>query len=155
MELQIYNIPGEDRQPAEQGQTWFDLVYAATMCGASLDSGCTKELDQSAIDRGLQTLKEIPQPPFIATERINCDQQEIDSSVCIADDGETQFTLLGYQGWNDNLITEEIVPMRLRPPSNYFWRSNPYTLNGGPRDPMMIPGVDFRLAYWTGRFVRR
>ena len=63
--------------------------------------------------------------------------------------------MLGYVGRNDALITEEPVPMRIRPISNFYWRSGPYIPNGGSNGPGMYSGVDFRLAYWAARWVRR
>ena len=46
--------------------------------------------------------------------------------------------------------------MAIRPPSNYFWRSNPYEVNsGGGGGSLLLPGVDFRLAYWMGRWAER
>ena len=54
-----------------------------------------------------------------------------------------------------DLITAEPLPMRIRTPSNYYWRSNPYKPNGGSNGAGMFAGPDFRLAYWMGRFIRR
>jgi len=142
------------RQPIEQSWTWYDWVHVSTLCGAGADSGCTEDIDEEALARGLQTMHDMPQPPFFEFERINCDEQEIASGDCTAIDG-THLTVLGYKGRNDSLITEEPVPMRIRPISNYYWRSTPYSPNGGSNGAGMYSGVDFRLAYWLARWVRR
>jgi hypothetical protein len=44
--------------------------------------------------------------------------------------------------------------MRVRPVSNYHWRSDPYRPNGEGSPRRLLPGVDFRLAYWMGRYLR-
>ena len=67
----------------------------------------------------------------------------------------THLDVLGYVGRNGDLITAQPVPMRIRPPSDYYWRSTPYMPNGGNDGPAMYPGVDFRLAYWSARWVRK
>jgi len=151
---QLYDTPGKKFQPVEQQQSFYDLVYIAGMCDASADSPCKTEPDQEAIDRAVETLREFPEPPFFEYERINCDEAEIQSGSCVAEDG-TQLTVLGEVGRNGDLITAEPLPMRIRPPSNYYWRSNPYKPNGGSAGSGMYAGPDFRLAYWMGRFIRR
>jgi len=144
----------KDRQPAEQSWTWYDWVYVATLCGAGADRPCTEAIDEEAFARGLQTMQDLPQPPFFEFERVNCDDDEITSGDCTAIDG-THLTVLGYVGRNGKLVTEEPVPMRIRPQSNYYWRSGPYEPNGGSNGAGMYAGVDFRLAYWLARWVRR
>ena len=66
--------------------------------------------------------------------------------------------MLGCYGWKGTLIEDTPVPMAIRPASNYHWRSNPYSVNsGGVHDEMggqMLPAVDFRIAYWLGRWAK-
>jgi hypothetical protein len=154
LQVQLYDTPGKLFQPIEQKQSFFDLVYVAGMCDSFANQPCQLDPDQAAIDRALETLKEFPPPPFFEYERINCDEAEIQSGSCVAEDG-TQLTVLGEVGRNGDLITAEPLPMRIRPPSNYYWRSNPYKPNGGSAGSGMYAGPDFRLAYWMGRFIRR
>ena len=92
-------------------------------------------------------------PPFWDIARTNCDDTEIASGSCTADDG-THLDVLGYVGRNDELITVQPIPFAVRPPSNYYWRSNPYDPNGGGDGSRLIPGVDFRYTYWYGRWVK-
>jgi len=154
LRVQLYDTPGKRYQPVEQQQSFFDLTYVAGMCDASANSPCQTDPDQAAIERALETLKEFPEPPFFEFERINCDAAEILSGDCVAEDG-THLTVLGEVGRNGDLITAEPIPMGVRPPSNFYWRSNPYKPNGGSDGAGMFAGPDFRLAYWMGRWVRR
>ena len=75
--------------------------------------------------------------------------------TCTAIDGETTLTLLGEVGRGDELVAAEALPMALRPPSNYHWRSDPYRVNREADGTSLFPGVDFRVAYWMGRHLRR
>ena len=45
--------------------------------------------------------------------------------------------------------------MKIRPPSNYHWRSNPFKPSAGGDGSTLLPGVDFRIAYWTARWTKR
>jgi hypothetical protein len=154
LEVQLYDTPGERFQPVEQKQSFFDLVYTAGMCDSAANSPCRSEPDQPVIDRALETLKEFPEPPFFEFERVNCDETEIQTGDCTAEDG-THLTVLTEKDRGGDAITAEPLPMRIRPPSNYYWRSNPYKPNGGSAGSGMFAGPDFRLAYWMGRFIRR
>jgi hypothetical protein len=156
LEKGMYNIPDEKRQPVEMGQTFFDFTFAAGMASGSVWAPPDRSVDQAVLDRGLQTLKAFPDPPYWSTSVINCDDQEIASGSCTAVDG-THLDVLDSLGWNDAVICEQVVPMKIRPPSNYHWRSNPYQPNSKGEDPGhgMEPGVDFRFAYWLGRWIRR
>ncbi len=149
----IYARPGEERQPAEQKMTFYDFVHVATAGGATPETPIGT-VDEPAVARGLETLGEFADTPLWETPRQNCDQAEIDSALCVADDGTT-LHLLGYVGRNDTLVAKEPVPMRIRPFSNYFWRTDPYLVNGDSDGTRLLPAADFRVAYWMGRWVRR
>ena len=47
-------------------------------------------------------------------------------------------------------LSRDPLPKRLRPPSNFEWRSDPRSVNGGG-GVRLNPGGDFRSAYWMGR----
>lgn len=143
---ELYNVPSAERQPVEQKQSYFDFIWA----GGILPK---EGLDAAAVERGLETLREFPPAPFYEVGRTNCDEAEIMSGACTLDDG-TQVTLLGYVGRGGDLVAEQPIPMRVRPPSNYFWRSNPYEPNGAGDGSRLLPAVDFRVAYWLGRWTR-
>lgn len=141
------------RQPKELKQSLFDFVYAQGVAQANIFGPMSAEPDWEAVSRGVETLMEFPEPPFWEMEVINCDEDEILAKVCELNDG-TVVDVLGYVGRNDDLISKQPIPMRTRPHSNYFWRSNPYCVNGGGNGGRMVPGVDFRWAYWLGRWVK-
>ena len=147
----FYEKPAS-RQPNEQGQTLYDFTFAAGSADASAHAPFPRRPDTEAMARGLQTLKEFPEPPYWDVTRTNCDADEIASGSCTADDG-THLDVLGNLGRNEELITVQPIPMRIRPPSNYHWRSNPYDPNGGGDGSRLLPGVDFRYVYWFGRWV--
>jgi len=141
------------RQPEEYAYSLFDFIQAANMSGASAFNAMRRDPDFDALARGIQTLFDFQEPPYWEYEIINCDEAEIASGHCVLNDG-SEVTVLGYVGRNDSLITQEPIPHAVRPPSNYHWRSSPYNPNGGDEGQRMAPGVDFRFAYWFGRWVR-
>jgi hypothetical protein len=153
VETSIYARPGQERQPQEQGQSFYDFVYAATNAGATA-GGKLGQVDEEAVKRGVETLKGFPDAPFWETARNNCDDAEIKSGLCVAEDGTT-LHLLGYVGRGDTLVSKEPVPMKTRPASNYFWRTDPYLVNGDADGSRLLPAGDFRMAYWMGRWLRR
>ena len=154
LELKLYDKPGWTRQPADLGQSLFDFVFASGMAGANAWEYMNSDPDTESMAKGIQTLKEFPVPPFWEIAIENCDESEIESNLCIGIDG-TEIELLGYIGRGDKLVSKDPVPMRIRPTSNYHWRTNPYEVNGGgSQGTRMVPGVDFRFAYWLGRWVR-
>jgi hypothetical protein len=144
---------GTPNQPSEMKQSFLDFTYAAGAAGATAGSPAVKPFDPDAVANGLQTLSEFPKPPYWELGADNCDETEIAAGVCTLNDG-TQVTLAGNQGWGDNLVASSPIPMKVRHPSNYHWRSNPYEPNGFSDGTRMLPGADFRWAYWMGRWVR-
>jgi hypothetical protein len=124
------------------------------MTGGSVFGPPAAPPDEAALARGIETLKEFKFPPFWDEPVENCDPDEIASGICTLGDG-TPVKLLGNVGWNDDLVADKPIPMRARPASNYYWRSNPYKPNGEGGGEGLLPGVDFRVAYWTGRWARR
>ena len=75
-------------------------------------------------------------------------------SECSPEEG-LNLNVLGCVGRNGDLIAEQPIPMRLLGPSNYHWRSNPYRPNREGNGSALLPSVDFRIAYWMGRWARR
>jgi hypothetical protein len=143
---ELYAAPGGTRQPVEMKQSFFDFIWALGVLE-------TKGVDAEAVARGLETLAEFPEAPFWERGRENCDEAEIMAERCTLDDG-TEVELLGYVGRGDTLVADRPIPMRVRPPSNYFWRSNPYQPNGDGDGSRLLPAVDFRIAYWLARWTR-
>ncbi|RLB57809.1 MAG: hypothetical protein DRI34_06760 [Deltaproteobacteria bacterium] len=155
LEVQLFDTPGKEFQPAQFGNAFYDLVTVAGRCRAAAGQACTQVPDEALLARMRQTLQEFPRPPFWEFARENCDAQEIAAGSCLAEDGQTVLTVLGEVGRGGALLVAEPLPMRLRPPSNYYWRSSPYQPNGGSDGPNLYPGPDFRLAYWAARWIRR
>ncbi len=150
----LYNTPGMPRQPAEMGQSFFDFVaIAATGRATAWRDVTAADLDATALMRATGTLREFPDAPFWETPRTNCDEAEIASRNCVGDDG-TVLPISATSGRGDSVVATVPVPMRIRPPSNFFWRSDPYRPNGGGTGRNLLPGVDLRLAYWMGRYLR-
>ena len=150
---ETHPLIGLTRQPEEYAYSLFDFVYAAAVTHASAFNGMLQAPDEDAIARGVQTLHDFRGPPYWNEEVVNCDEEEIASGICVLDDG-TLVTVLGEVGRKGDLITEEPIPHAVRPPSNYHWRSSPYKPNGGGDGSQLLPGVDFRYAYWYARWVR-
>ncbi len=144
--------PFETRQPEEYEYSLYDFAYAAAVAHVSAFNGMTEEPDAAAMERGLRTLNDFAEPPYWDYEVVNCDEDEINSGSCVLNNGD-EVTVLGYVGRKGDLICEEPIPQIVRPPSNYHWRSNPYSPNGGGDGSGMLPGVDFRWAYWYARWV--
>jgi hypothetical protein len=153
LENHIYDHPNYHlRQPKELKQSLFDFVYASGMAGSSAWAPMSAPPNAEAVARGVETLREFPEAPFWDFAVVNCDDAEIASGICELNDG-TMVRLLGYVGRNQELLTETPIPMRVRGPSNYFWRRNPYLPNDGGDGTGLLPSVDFRWAYWLGRWV--
>jgi hypothetical protein len=147
----LYAIPGRERQPEEQGQALYDLTAALARMGGGAWWSAPDPVDPASRGAMLASLAEYPDAPYRDVAVENCDAAEVAAGVCVAVDG-TPLTPLGDAGRNDTPIAVEPVPMRIRPPSNYHWRSNPYQMNGGGDGGHVYPAVDLRLVYWLGRW---
>ena len=152
LDQKLYDT-GRPRQPREIAYSLYDFVYAASMAGSTAWNPMAETPDATVVSQGIATLAAFPEPPYWDYERINCDEAEIESGDCTLDDG-TRVEVLGYVGRNGDLVTDVPIPQAVRPPSNYHWRSNPYKPNGDGNGTNMLPGVDFRFAYWLGRWAR-
>lgn len=148
----IYDRGGE-RQPREQGQTFYDLVNVAAVTGESAFSGPSASLtddDRVALDRGMATLRNWAPLPYWSFGGPTCDADEIEARSCVADDG-TEIEVLGPVGRNGDVVAAQPIPIHLRPASNYWWRSNPYRIDGGGDGSTLFAGSDYRIAWWIGR----
>ena len=143
----------QQRQPEEYAYSLYDFVYATASSRASAFNPMREAPDFDAIGRGSQALMDFGEPPHWNSLVENCDEEEIASGACVLEDG-TEVTVLGYVGRKGTLLTEEPIPQAVRPWSNYRWRSCPYEPNSGGDGSVISPGVDFRWAYWYGRWIR-
>lgn len=150
---ELYARPEQPmRQPKETRQTFFDVIFAHA---TQPDGDGLDDARAAALAQGLETLREFPPAPFWDEPRTNCDDAEVLAMACVLDDG-TRVGVLGEVGRSDSLVADQPVPMRVRPRSNYFWRSNPYAPNDSSpgTGTVLNSGVDFRVAYWMGRWLR-
>lgn len=146
LEQKLY-APGKDRQAKGLKQSFFDLIYAAFRKGGSTGAGA------QAVSDALDTLRGFPGEPFWNDAVENCDATEIAAGTCTGIDGSTQITLDTSPGHGSSVVATAPLPIELRPPSNFAWRSDPYDVNGGG-GPLLNPGGGFHCAYWMGRFLQ-
>jgi hypothetical protein len=150
----LYAWPRSVVPVATSGQALFDLVFALAGADASGFADTVDEPDAEAIERALVTLRAFPAAPAWNFARENCDADEIAAGTCTLEDG-TVVEVLGEVGHSDALVVDQAVPIAIRPPSNFYWRSNPYEPNGGGDGTTIPSAADFRFAYWLGRWTRR
>jgi uncharacterized protein (TIGR03382 family) len=142
LEEQLY-APGKPREARGLKQTFFDLVFAGfRRFGVLADGGTARE-------QGLETLVEHAPAPYFTFGVDNCDAAEQQTLSCIGVDG-TPIELSPEPGRGGALVAVDPVPMRIRPPSNFEWRSDPHRVNGGAGD-RLNPGGEVVCAYWMGR----
>jgi len=118
---------------------WHALYLASTDRGT--DTGLVDEL--------VSLLTGFDLGPYWSPLRINCDEAELAARHCVAIDGTTPLELeeakMGAELW----ATEALDP-RIRPPSDFNARSNPFDVNGGGGS-LLNPGGDLLAAYWLVR----
>jgi hypothetical protein len=132
---------GDSRDVSHVKQAWFDAVW-----GAYASAG-----DKGILDARIrENLGGFQDAPAFNRERINCDMQELMAGTCLAIDGKTTIVLAQGSGWNGKEVAADIVPMSVRPDSNFLWRSDPHQVNGGGSN-RMNPGGDFVAAYYLAR----
>lgn len=167
----LYARPGRSFQPRDHHYSFYDFAFAASEADASAFGPAGGEPDAQAMENGLDTLRKFKEPPYWDTAVVNCPVFEdigckaqwnatgecswddaLLEEPCIAIDGETELVPAGCTGWKCTEVVEEAVPWELQRPSNYHWRSPPHEPNGGGNGTGMMPGVDFRFAYWLGRW---
>ena len=118
-------------------QAFFNLLYSAFRTGGN---------DAPTTASAVTQLHEFVTPPYFEAVVENCDANELAAGSCLAIDGTTQITLIAA----NRTTSRDALPKRLRPPSNFEWRSDPRSVNGGGGI-RLDPGGDFRSAYWMGR----
>lgn len=138
--------PDKNREARGLGQSFFDFIYAAFRVGP-------RDVGRTAIAEGISTLGEFPSPPYWNPLVDNCDAAEIASGTCTLIDG-TVVSIAADGGWGGGTVAVEPLPKRLRPPSNFEWRSDPHSVNGGGGG-RLNPGGDFHAAYWMGRYLQQ
>jgi hypothetical protein len=150
----LYAWPRSKVPVSESGQALFDLVFALAHADASAFADTAAEPDSVAVERALASLRAFPAPPAWDFARENCDAEEIAAGMCTLGDGKV-VEVLGEVGHGDTLVVAAPLPIAIRPPSNFYWRSNPNVPNGGGDGTGLYSAADFRFAYWLGRWSRR
>ena len=138
--------------PSSWGQSLFDLVAAHAAGKGAAGVPVSPATDGSALARAEASLRGFPAAPFYARAVENCDAGEVAAGSCLLGDGTTVVKLSSGKA---GLLADRPLPMSLRPPSNFFWRTSPFLVNGGGDPNVVYPGSDLRMAYWLGRWVRR
>ncbi len=153
--VDLYGSPGSgEREPSEQDQALYDLVYAMSLGGATARASGGESPDEAAITKVIDVLTRFRPAPFWNEAINSCDDAEIEAGECTLENGEV-VGIIGYSGHNDTLVADTPIPMEIRPPSNYYWRSDPYAPNGDGDGTALYPSVDWRFVYWAGRWARR
>jgi hypothetical protein len=135
---------GSTRCASRISQPWYDVIVA----------GFGKSVRTEVPDRMRTTLAAYSPAPTFQRDRINCDDDEIAAGSCLAIDGTTTIALATKKGWGGGTVAQSIVPVSVRPDSNFLWRSDPHEINGGGSN-RLNPRGDWLAAYWLGRLLDR
>lgn len=139
LETQWWDAGGsDDASSVEQG--WFDAIFGAYSAAAL----------PVIRDRMIGNLGGFPPAPCLERERINCDEAEIAALSCVGIDGVTTIELWDQSDNGGSPIAKSFLPMSIRPDSDFHWRSDPRSVNGGAST-RMGPRGDWVAAYWLGR----
>jgi hypothetical protein len=138
LQNQFWSI-GDAADASHDLQAWYDVIYAGHTPGVTADIPSRMKADLGAFQ---------PAPAF-ERDRINCNDAGIASGTCTAIDGTT-LQLNDQGGHGGELVANEIVPMSIRPDSDFEWRSSPFAVNGTGSN-LMDPRGDWLTAYWLGR----
>ena len=152
--VELYDTPGETYQPKGAQMSLYDFIVITALLGESAFGDLPLgEVDSFAFEDAIAGLKGFMTPPYWDLPVEQCDEAELESGVCTLENG-TVTTVLNEGGRKGSTVCTDPVPKAIRRPSNYEWRSNPYNPNGGSDGAYLNPGVDFRVAYWLGRFLK-
>jgi hypothetical protein len=121
-------------------QAWFDAIVGAYSPAAA----------PTIPARIRENLGGFNPVPAFQRDRVNCDDAEIQKGECLAVDGKTVITLHKEKGWGGGVVAVDIVPMAVRPDSDFMWRSDPHQVNGYASN-LLDSGGDFLAAYWLAR----
>ena len=135
--------PGsQSRAAVNTQQPWYDVIVA----------GFGRAPKAEVPGRMKSNLLGYPLAPTFQRDRVNCDDTEIANGSCLAVDGTTTITLSSGKGWGSSVVANAIVPLAVRPDTNFLWRSDPFGVNGTGGD-RLNPRGDWLAAYWLGRLL--
>ena len=138
LEQQFWST-GSDRDASHIEQAWFDAIMGAYSAAAPA----------TISERVSANLGGFPPAPCLERDRTNCDAAELAAGTCLGLDGTTVITIAG-NGHGGQPVAEDVVPMGIRPDSDFMWRSDPHEVNGNPST-RMDPRGDWLAAYWLAR----
>lgn len=147
---QLYS-PLFGEKPSDWKQSLYDFIAATASGDGWLGAPVKKTFDAAAVANGLSSLVAFRPAPLVPPTVENCDAAESASGLCTLSDGVTTVKVKTVDG---ALVANKAIPMALRPPSNFYWRSDPHLVNGAGSPNAFMPGSDLRVAYWLGRYVR-
>ena len=139
--------PGVDREAAALGQALFDFIFAAFAPAGAAGR-------DAAIGSGIDMLAGAPAAPYWHRRVEHCDATELAAGTCVAEDGVTMITVESDGNWHDLPVATEPLPIALRVPSNYHFRTDPYLVNQDDNT-RLNPAGGLYCAYWMGRFLQR
>jgi hypothetical protein len=134
----------QSRAASHTEQPWYDVIVA----------GFGRAARTEVPERMQRNLAGYPPAPTFQRDRVNCDDAEIAARSCLAVDGVTRITISEAKGWGGAPVATALVPLTVRPDSNFLWRSDPYGVNAGGGN-RLNPRGDWLAAYWLGRLLDR
>lgn len=148
LETQLY-APGVDREARGLALPFFDVMYAGFH-----DGGATGAAGMTAVSDALGTLGGYPVAPIWEPDVINCDATEIAAHACLGIDGTTTIPLLTDPGHGGSVVAMNVVPLAIRPHTDFEHRSDPHRVNGNATS-TLDPAGDIVASYWLGRLLGR
>jgi hypothetical protein len=133
---------GDSRDASHDMQAWYDVVYGAYAPGVTDDIRGRMQSNLAAFQPA----------PAVERDIVNCDDAGVAAGVCTAIDGTTIIHLDQGPGHSGVLVANAVVPMAVRPDSDFEWRSDPFRVNGTGSS-LMDPRGDWLTAYWLGRLM--
>ena len=152
VETQLYNTPNANYQPIGAQMSFFDFIEAYADAGGTAWTAPAGSVNPQPVADGIEGLRGFATPPYFDYKVEQCDESELASGDCTLENG-TRVEVYDEGGRKGSTICNVSIPKAIRRPSNYEWRSNPYEPNGGGEGGNLMPGIDFRIAYWLGRFI--
>jgi hypothetical protein len=139
----------EDRWWNRAGETHTARLCKQPLWHALYLASTDRGTDQGLVDELVSLLTGFDLGPYWSPLRQNCDEAELAARHCVAIDGTTVLELeeakMGAELWS-----KEALDPRIRPPSDFDARSNPFNVNGGGGT-LLNPGGDLLAAYWLVR----
>ncbi|HEY8078893.1 MAG TPA: MYXO-CTERM sorting domain-containing protein [Labilithrix sp.] len=134
----------DSRSAVHDEQPWFDVVVA----------GFARAPVAEVPPRLKTNLLGYPAAPTFERDIVNCDDGEIGAGSCVAVDGVTVIPLSSTRGRGNTVVAKSIVPIGVRPDTDFAWRSDPFAVNGTGSN-RLDPRGDWLAAYWLARLLDR